>query len=76
MFFDGAHGWNIDIDVGLMRSDPGTLACCLQQGSWKGFLVEGLHVARCWVLRDRNDWALPGWTVPLDLFSVTSFVAG
>src|SRR5680860_121007 len=28
----------------------------------------GFACARCWVLRDRNDRVLPGWTVPLDLF--------
>jgi hypothetical protein len=50
MFFDGAHGWNIDIDA-----EPIGSISVLHLGEWKGLGQAGLHDARCWVLRDRND---------------------
>ena len=50
MFFDGAHGWNIDIDA-----EPIGSISVLHFGEWKGLGRAGLHDARCWVLRDRND---------------------
>jgi len=49
MFFDGAHGWNIDIDTETKQLNP------VRRLRLDRFGCRGNVYARCWVLRDRND---------------------
>ena len=65
--WNGAHGWNIDIDA------AGTMQALVQlfgvrNVAWVGVVA----YARCWVLRDRNILIFgSGWTEPLDPFLVS-----
>jgi hypothetical protein len=39
MFFDGAHGWNIDIDT-----ETEQLNSVRSFGGWTGLVVEGMYM--------------------------------
>jgi len=69
MFFDGAHGWNIDIDAQSSVLNQVRQSLFTTVG-WKG-LVRMKRICTLLGPEGPEQPGLPGWTFPLDLFRST-----
>jgi len=66
MFFDGAHGWNIDIDAQSSVLNQVRQSLFTTVG-WKG-LVRMKRICTLLGPEGPERSGQPGWTFPLDLF--------